>query len=168
VTAEFLSRWKAGRCARSVGRAPALEHLICPSVAGDSRNNSLSHRYCTPEPVTERSRASLEGGGYCRNVAVFSTRGNNGRAGESNASEDGGGSETKDDDPSPSATFPASAAPASGAIPGEAGPPRSSVTGADDRLGEAVRRALRAYAGRRDVDLRQALEDALRALGGRP
>ena len=35
-----------------------------------------------------------------------------------------------------------------------------------DALEDALGRALRAYAGRRDAELRQALEDALRALGG--
>ncbi len=34
-----------------------------------------------------------------------------------------------------------------------------------DALAEAIRRALHAYAARRDGELRQALEDALRALG---
>ncbi len=52
VTAAILRRWKADGWARAFGRAPAPEDLICPSVAGEFRNVSLSHRYFTGDLET--------------------------------------------------------------------------------------------------------------------
>lgn len=49
TTADLLRRWKAGGWARTFGRPPAPDDLICPSPTGAFRNASLSHRYFTED-----------------------------------------------------------------------------------------------------------------------